>query len=335
MASAMIAVSLALTPLGASAATYVIEQPLRQTSPSMTVRRNETAPQSVRGWSLDERTAKGGEILAEQGDWLRFASASGNGNSASDASKYPAIAVYDKSYDFTKPGSFHATVQSPYSADTNRFGFYLGYDGPGDGLFVGFDRNGWFWQKYQDGDGPWFDDTNRIAAPGANQPASVTVAWDGAKATVTVDGVKAFDVDYADMQGLTSTLAMKAGSYKDDTHDEKTDVSIKDFPAETATQFDTETLSTADMTVRVKRNFPSVLDYTMTKLGDKIMYGQPKDVRTVAINGTNLTLKDSDVKFMKNSSTKATYELTLKDTAKKIDAVLTVEITVKANQLHM
>ena len=67
----------------------------------------------------------------------------------------------------------------------------------------------------------------------------------------------------------------------------------------------------------------------------KVMYGQTKDVRTVEINGTNIELGDDDVTFKKVSDTEATYTLKVKDEAKKIDAVITVQITVKANQLHL
>ena len=87
------------------------------------------------------------------------------------------------------------------------------------------------------------------------------------------------------------------------------------------------------MEVQIKKNFPSVLQYTMTD--GKVMYGQTKDVRTVEINGTNIELTDDDVTFKKVSDTEATYTLKVKDEAKKIDAVITVQITVKANQLHL
>lgn len=94
-----------------------------------------------------------------------------------------------------------------------------------------------------------------------------------------------------------------------------------------------ETLKTKKMEVQIKKNFPSVLQYTMTD--GKVMYGQTKDVRTVEINGTNIKLGDDDVTFKKVSDTEATYTLKVKNEEKKIDAVITVQIKVEANQLHL
>ena len=88
------------------------------------------------------------------------------------------------------------------------------------------------------------------------------------------------------------------------------------------------------MDVRVKKNFPSVYDYTMKKLGGKIMYGQPKDVRVITINGTDVTLKDSDVTFKKVSATEAQYTLNVKS-GDKINAVVTVQIKVVDNTLKL
>lgn len=64
-------------------------------------------------------------------------------------------------------------------------------------------------------------------------------------------------------------------------------------------QVASETLKTKKMEVQIKKNFPSVLQYTMTD--GKVMYGQSKDVRTVEINGTNIELGDDDVTFKKVS----------------------------------
>ncbi len=43
------------------------------------------------------------------------------------------------------------TNKDPNTAD--RFGIYLGYKTDANGMFVGYDNGGWFWQKYHDGDG--------------------------------------------------------------------------------------------------------------------------------------------------------------------------------------
>ncbi|MBL3899185.1 FIVAR domain-containing protein [Bifidobacterium longum subsp. suis] len=426
--SAALATALALTCMGSGGGTaFAVPlsdaelqtlasqiQQINNTSDSATASETPAAQaDATEGWTIDSNIAKGGEILETVDGWLHFKSTEAHGNAASSSSNdWPAVAVWGKDYDFSKAGSFHATIKSPQEGKANRFGFYLGYNDPGDGLFIGYDSGGWFWQTYTGGgNGDWYGG-NRIAAPSANDEHDIQVSWTDAKvATLTVDGQKAFDVNYSAMTNLSNKLAIKAGSWK--SLNQVTDVYIKDFPEvveaakhavsgkvvdtegaaiEGATvrldktkvktgadgtfsfadieegehtlsiakegyedvsqqvtvsgadlaidpialnktvQVASETLKTKKMEVQIKKNFPSVLQYTMTD--GKVMYGQSKDVRTVEINGTNIELGDDDVTFKKVSDTEATYTLKVKDEAKKIDAVITVQITVKANQLH-
>ena len=429
--SAALATALALTCMGSGGGGTAFAVPLsdaelqtlasqiqqiNNTSDSATASETPAAQaDATEGWTIDSNIAKGSEILETVDGWLHFKSTEAHGNAASKPSSsndWPAVAVWGKDYDFSKAGSFHATIKSPQEGKANRFGFYLGYNDPGSGLFIGYDSGGWFWQTYTgDGNGGWYGG-NRIAAPSANDEHDIKVSWTDAKvATLTVDGQKAFDVDYSAMTNLSNKLAIKAGSWK--SLNQVTDVYIKDFPEvveaakhavsgkvvdaegaaiEGATvrldktkvktgadgtfsfadieegehtlsiakegyedvsqqvtvsgadlaivpitlnktvQVASETLKTKKMEVQIKKNFPSVLQYTMTD--GKVMYGQSKDVRTVEINDTNIELGDDDVTFKKVSDTEATYTLKVKDEAKKIDAVITVQITVKANQLH-
>lgn len=429
--SAALATALALTCMGSGGGTaFAVPlsdadlqtlasqiQQINDTSDSATASETPSAQaDAVEGWTIDSNIAQGGEILEMANGWLHLKSTASNGNAAanpSSSNNWPAVAVWGTDYDFSKAGSFHATIKSPQEGSANRFGFYLGYNDPGSGLFIGYDSGGWFWQTYTGGgSGSWYSGA-RIAAPSANEEHDIRVSWTDAKvATLTVDGQKAFDVDYSAMTNLSNKLAIKAGSWKE--LNEVTDVYIKDFPEvveaakhavsgkvvdaggaaiEGATvrldktkvktgadgtfsfadieegehtlsiakegyedvsqqvtvsgadlaidpitlnktvQVASETLKTKKMEVQIKKNFPSVLQYTMTD--GKVMYGQSKDVRTVEINGTNIELGDDDVTFKKVSDTEATYTLKVKDEAKKIDAVITVQITVKANQLHL
>ena len=425
--SVALAVALAVAPLGvvstASAAPLSASDlqtlALRSAASSIDANANDVATvaddAAVNGWTIDRNTAKGGEILAagtgDYAGWTHFKSTSANGN-ATSSSGYPAVAISGKTIDLTRAGEFSIKVKSPQAGSANRFGFYLGYKDPGNALFLGYDKGGWFWQKYVGGNGDWYNGT-RVAAPAANAEITVNVSWTAAKvATLTIDGQKAFDVDYSSMTALTDKLAMKAGSYSGTS--EVTDVYFKNFTVgevakhnvtgkvvdasgaaiagaevvtgknsattaadgtftltglaagdytltvsaegyddatKTVTVADgnasvgnitlnksaevaTETLSTAAMDVRVKKNFPSVYDYTMKKLDGKIMYGQPKDVRVITINGTDVTLKDSDVTFKKVSATEAQYTLNVKS-GDKINAVVTVQIKVVDNTLKL
>lgn len=96
-------------------------------------------------------------------------------------------------------------------------------------LFIGYDSGGWFWQTYTGGGSRSWYSGARIAAPSANEEHDIQVSWTDAKvATLTVDGQKAFDVDYSAMTNLSNKLAIKAGSWKG--LNQVTDVYIKDFP---------------------------------------------------------------------------------------------------------
>lgn len=103
----------------------------------------------------------------------------------------------------------------------------------------------------------------------------------------------------------------------------------------TEVRADQATLMTADMAITLRKGFPSVIEYTMTKLGNRVMHGQPTDLRTVTINGTDITLGDQDVTFSQPTPDKAVYVLSVKNAEKHIDAKLTVEVWAKANTLHM
>ncbi|RSX56995.1 endo-alpha-N-acetylgalactosaminidase family protein [Bifidobacterium samirii] len=372
-----------------------------------------TTQADVSGWTVDSSIALGGEILEEADGWVHFKSNEKHGNAVKNPSEnnnWPAVAIADQTFDFTKAGQFHATLRSPQEPSDNRFGFYLGYKDPGNGLFIGFDTGGWFWQKYENGDGAWYSG-DRIAAPAANAETDVLVSWtDDHKVTLTVDGQTAFTEDFSSMGNLSDKVAMKAGSWKN--FNDVTDMYVKDFPEADTSVYDvagnvwhdkgvvagatvrigdktattdakgnfsvtglkngkytlsvsaegyedasqevvingssqlalqvrmtpaavveTETLATEQMTVALKKHFPSVLSYTMSD--GKVMHGQSRDVRTVEINGTNVELTDDDVTFKKDGDTKATYVLTVKNEAKHVDAVVTVEIGVEKNTLHM
>ena len=88
---------------------------------------------AVEGWTIDSNIAQGGEILEMANGWLHLKSTASNGNAAanpSSSNNWPAVAVWGTDYDFSKAGSFHATIKSPQEGSANRFGFYLGSGRP-------------------------------------------------------------------------------------------------------------------------------------------------------------------------------------------------------------
>lgn len=139
-------------------------------------------------------------------------------------------------------------------------------------------------------------DASGAAIAGAEVVTGKNSATTAADGTFTLTGLAAGDY----------TLTVSAEGYDDATKTVTVadgNASVGNITLNKSAEVATETLSTAAMDVRVKKNFPSVYDYTMKKLDGKIMYGQPKDVRVITINGTDVTLKDSDVTFKKVSAT--------------------------------
>lgn len=174
---------------------------------------------TVGGWKLDDQTKKGGETLGVAEGYIHLKAGTQNGNDVKKKDQYPAVAVNERSFDFSTKSFWRGEIVSPQETNKNRFGFYLGYKDPGNGLFIGFDAQGWFWQLYKDGDGKWMSG-DRIPGPVKGTPAKIKIEWDGTTATLTVNGKKAFDVDYSSIKdNLSDKFAMKASKWGSDLTD--------------------------------------------------------------------------------------------------------------------
>lgn len=167
-------------------------------------------------WTQDETTVKGDDtIRAVEDGWLHLKASTGNGNGTTDntGNPLPAMFVNPNTFDFSKDGYFEATLKSGTTPANTRFGIYLGYKDAGNGMFVGYDTGGWFWQKYQGGDGDWYQGS-RVAAPAQNTETTFRIDWTAdKKLTLTVDGEKAFEEDFSSLTDLTDKIAIKVGGW--------------------------------------------------------------------------------------------------------------------------
>lgn len=170
-------------------------------------------------WTIDKQTEKGGEVLEITDGWMHIKASEKSGNSVNDASKFPAMFVNPDSFDFSAPGFFKTTIKSTQDTAQNRFGFYLGYKDPGNGLFIGYDAGGWFHQMYKDGKGTWKAYGGR---PAANEETSVRIEWnivnDGKDskrlAKLIVNNQTIFEnLDISEME-LSDKIAIKASTYE-------------------------------------------------------------------------------------------------------------------------
>lgn len=168
--------------------------------------------------STNPTTEKSEVVTDDSGTWRRFVSSPENDNKDN-----PAVFTnetigdsLDHSYEFViKPNS---------SSETTRFGFFLRYKNLSQTVFVGYDKEGWFYQLYNGEDNPWYTG-DRIAAPEKGVETKVNISLSGSDLNVLINGVNAFGGKVDVPQGLTQVgkLAIKAGTYEG----ELTDVLIK------------------------------------------------------------------------------------------------------------
>ena len=178
-------------------------------------------------WAQDEATVLGEGSVNEKTEdgWLHLKSGSGNGNSAGDSSQYPAMFVNPKTFDFSQEGYFEFTMSSVSARTDTRFGVYLGYQNPGEGMFLGYDAGGWFWQKYTGGDGDYYGGT-RVAAPEADVQAKVKIMWTADKKfTLIVNETTVFENETCDLDLSSGKIAFKLSTRGDAC----TEVKVKDI----------------------------------------------------------------------------------------------------------
>ena len=81
-------------------------------------------------------------------------------------------------------------------------------------MMIGYDDQGWFWQKYGASGDPWYSGT-RVAAPAQNAEVKVKLSWTAdKKVTVEINGATVFTAeDFSGIADLGNKIAIKGGSY--------------------------------------------------------------------------------------------------------------------------
>lgn len=168
-------------------------------------------------WQQDADSVVGtGAVCGVENGWLHLKSDPGNGNNPKTK---PAIFVNPKEFDFAEEGYFEFTMKTNNansgSSDSDRFGVYLGYNTDQNGLFVGYDNGGWFWQKYKGGNGEYYQG-KRQKAPVKGQEVKVKLEWTADyKVTLRLDDTVVFEKE--DFSGIKDVLgkkiAFKCGSF--------------------------------------------------------------------------------------------------------------------------
>lgn len=166
-------------------------------------------------WQQDPETVIGNDSEIIKDKFLQLKAGTGNGNSASNKAQYPAMFVNPNTFDFTKEGFFEFDVWPMTDKTATRFGVYLDYKGPGEGMFLGYDADGWFWQKYSNGgNGPWYTG-GRVEAPVKAKWTTVRISWTGnGEFSLEVGGIKVFQNEPSGLtHGSEGKIAFKCAGF--------------------------------------------------------------------------------------------------------------------------
>ena len=214
-------------------------------------------------WTLENEAGEDAVCAVENG-WLNLKSGAQNDNTPNSGKQL--MVVNPNKFDFTKAGYFSFTMKSNNANtsqdNSDRFGVYLGYNTAKNGMFIGYDNQGWFWQKYKDGNGAYFTG-GRTAAPKDNAEVNVRIEWTAdQKMTLKLNDQAVFtNEEFGSVKDVLGTqIAFKCTSWSGHV----SDVLIKDIhytgQKEAATYAVTGTVTDADN---------KVLEGATVKVGDK------------------------------------------------------------------
>lgn len=214
-------------------------------------------------WTLENEAGEDAVCAVENG-WLNLKSGAQNDNTPNSGKQL--MVVNPNKFDFTKAGYFSFTMKSNNANtsqdNSDRFGVYLGYNTAKNGMFIGYDNQGWFWQKYKDGNGAYFTG-GRTAAPKDNAEVNVRIEWTAdQKMTLKLNDQAVFtNEEFGSIKDVLGTqIAFKCTSWSGHV----SDVLIKDIhytgQKEAATYAVTGTVTDADN---------KVLEGATVKVGDK------------------------------------------------------------------
>ena len=227
-----------------------------------------------------------------------------------------------------------------------RFGVYVNYKDNKNNIFVGYDKEGWFWQYKGPNTDTWYN-KQRVAAPSTDSENHLEISYkkDG-QLNATNNGVNLFSTVLVPetvknaLNGVNKVL-LKAGTWGDEITkvDVKTD-NQENVKATEETSAVNKGLEKNDKDVRyetlhsdvlkavIDTAFPRVKQY---ELDGKTLTGQVQKISQMSINGQTVT---PTVTYHRDSDTTATYTLKVKNDTEFIDAEITVKLEVVGNEMH-
>ena len=243
--------------------------------------------------------------------------------------------------------SVNLTFKDLSTEKQSRFGVFLKYKDPANHIFVGYDRDGWFWEYKSPKASTWYQ-KGRVAAPKAGEVNNLSITYkkDG-QLNATNNGKSLFDTLLVPEEVKTALegqnkIYLKAATWGN----ERTSVAVQADdqsnlkPSQPDNGAVDPGLAANDQDVVYDHIRSDVLDAEIDTLfprikhyqfGGHTMTGQVQKLDKLSINGTDVK---PQVTYRKVDQATAEYTLTVKNPEAFIDAVITVQLKVVGNELH-
>ena len=305
----------------------------------------ETPKEVTLEWQTVARKEQQGTVAIREENGVRYNKLSSTDQN-DNASKPALFEKQGLTVDANGNANVDLTFKEESETGKSRFGVFLKFKDTNNNVFVGYDKEGWFWEYKTPGNSTWYQG-GRVAAPvnGSVNHLTISLKSDG-QLNATNNDVKLFDtvtLPAAVNENLKNEkkILLKAGTYGT----EKTVVNIKtdnqDGVQATETTAEKETGAVVDdskvtydtiqskvLKAVIDQAFPRVKEYT---LNGHTLPGQVQQFNQVFINNHRIT---PEVTYKKINETTAEYEMKLRDEANLINADMTVRLQVVDNQLH-
>ena len=305
----------------------------------------ETPKEVTPEWQTVARKEQQGTVAIREENGVRYNKLSSTDQN-DNASKPALFEKQGVTVDANGNANVDLTFKEESETGKSRFGVFLKFKDTNNNVFVGYDKEGWFWEYKTPGNSTWYQG-GRVAAPvnGSVNHLTISLKSDG-QLNATNNDVKLFDtvtLPAAVNENLKNEkkILLKAGTYGT----EKTVVNIKtdnqDGVQNTEATAEKETGAVVDdskvtydtiqskvLKAVIDQAFPRVKEYT---LNGHTLPGQVQQFNQVFINNHRIT---PEVTYKKINETTAEYEMKLRDEANLINADMTVRLQVVDNQLH-
>ena len=305
----------------------------------------ETPKEVTPEWQTVARKEQQGTVAIREENGVRYNKLSSTDQN-DNASKPALFEKQGLTVDANGNANVDLTFKEESETGKSRFGVFLKFKDTNNNVFVGYDKEGWFWEYKTPGNSTWYQG-GRVAAPVNVSVNHLTISLksDG-QLNATNNDVKLFDtvtLPAAVNENLKNEkkILLKAGTYGT----EKTVVNIKtdnqDGVQATEATAEKETGAVVDdskvtydtiqskvLKAVIDQAFPRVKEYT---LNGHTLPGQVQQFNKVFINNHKIT---PEVTYKKINETTAEYEMKLRDEANLINADMTVRLQVVDNQLH-